>query len=68
LATGKAGAAERYEDEPVYQLCLDRLGTVTDKHSDIARRVEQASKSGFRGSNLRGRTPAKAISDALLLG
>jgi len=60
LASGKEGASERYKDVPVYQLCLDRLPAVCEKHPIIARAVVKAAKVGFKDANLgRNRLPKR---------
>ena len=53
LATGKPGAAERFADDPVYAVCLDRVEEIVNRHPDIARKVAVAARSGFRGDPLR---------------
>jgi hypothetical protein len=53
LASGKEGAAQYYQNDPTFAACLTLLNEVCVKHADIARGVERASKSGFRGRNLR---------------
>jgi hypothetical protein len=60
LSSGKAGAAERYQGDAVYQLCLDRLPAVCGKYPEIGKRVAVASRSGFKGDNLGRKATAPA--------
>src|SRR5262245_11687426 len=48
-ATGKAGAAERFAGNATFAAVLGVTGAVCEKYPDIARRVAEASRSGFRG-------------------
>jgi hypothetical protein len=52
--SGKAGAAERFADDAVFQACLALLQEIRDKHPAIGRRVDKSAISGFRGNHLRG--------------
>lgn len=52
LASGKAGAAERFAGDRAFLACLDVLPEVCERQPDIRRRVEVAARSGFRKSNL----------------
>ena len=58
LASGKAGAADHYRDDPAFAACREHLAGVCDRHPDIARQVRRAAGSGFRGQHLRGRVVA----------
>ena len=58
LATGKAGAADYYGDDPAFAAAREHLAEVCDRHPDIARQVRRAAGSGFRGQHLRGRVVA----------
>jgi hypothetical protein len=53
LASGKAGAADHYRDDPTFKAVLGVLPTVLAQHPDIARRVAVAARSGFKGEHLR---------------
>jgi hypothetical protein len=65
LATGKTGADGYYDGDPAYRECLVRLPLVAARHPEIARRVEAAARSGFRGQHLRRPKPvAGAVQDA----
>jgi hypothetical protein len=59
LATGKAGAAEHYSDDPVYGVALELLGEIGERFPAVARGVALAARSGLRGANLRGRKPPR---------
>src|SRR5262245_61078724 len=48
LGSGKAGADEKYQGDPVFAACLARLPDVTAAHPDIARRVEKAARTAFK--------------------
>jgi hypothetical protein len=50
--SGKEGAAERFADDPVFQLCLERLPAVTAKYPRIGKAIEQAARSAFPGRHL----------------
>jgi hypothetical protein len=52
LASGKAGADERFQDDPVFADCRDRLPEVAYYYPEIRRAVDRAAQSGFRGGNL----------------
>ena len=39
LASGKAGAADYYRDDPVFVACQEHLAEVCARHPDIARQV-----------------------------
>jgi hypothetical protein len=66
LASGKAGAQERFADDPVFHAVVEALPEVTRRWPDIGNRVAIAARSGFRGAHLiRRREPD---SDALALG
>jgi len=49
--SGKAGAAERFADDPAFAACLERLPAVVAVYPDIGRKVAEAAKSGFPGGN-----------------
>jgi hypothetical protein len=55
LASGKAGADERFQDDPVFADCRDRLPEVAYYYPEIRRAVDRAAKSGFRSAHLIGR-------------
>lgn len=57
-ASGKAGADERFENDPVFAACIAKLPIVCARHPDIRRRVERAAETGFRKNNLRHRADA----------
>ena len=70
-ASGKAGAAERFNDDPVFAACTARLRAVVGRYPDVRRRVEIAAESGFHRSNLPHRsteTQQKEISGVLREG
>jgi hypothetical protein len=50
LASGKAGAAEKYQDDPVFRQVLVELPLVTERHPDIGRQVKRAARYGFAGA------------------
>ena len=52
LNFGKAGAAERFQDEPTFAACVLQLPQTVAKYPNIGRSVARASKSGFRGQNI----------------
>jgi hypothetical protein len=52
LASGKAGAAERFAGDPVFAAVLEVLPEIRKKFLPIDRAVEKAAKSGFREDNL----------------
>lgn len=52
LDSGKAGAAERYQDDPVFHHCVSQLPAISERYPTIANQVEKASKTGFRGGHL----------------
>jgi hypothetical protein len=56
LNSGKEGAAEWHAGDPVFQVCLDRLPAICEKHSIIAKAMAKASLSGFKGAHLKGRS------------
>ena len=58
LASGKAGAADYYGDDPAFAVCREHGAEVCARHPDIARQVRRAAGSGFRGRHLRGRVVA----------
>lgn len=62
LASGKAGAAQRFADDRVFLACLDVLPEVTAKHPDIRRGVEKAARSGFKADNLQAHRNEKRCS------
>jgi hypothetical protein len=49
----KAGADERFADDPVYQVCKVQLPLVCERFPDIGRKVAEATRSGFQGNHLR---------------
>jgi hypothetical protein len=51
-ASGKAGAAERFAGDPVFAARLSRLPEITERHPDIGRAVERASRTALQGGNL----------------
>lgn len=57
LASGKAGAVERFADDPTFAECVARLPELAERHPDIGRKVQVAARTGFRGAHLM-RTPA----------
>src|SRR5262245_32337958 len=68
LASGKAGAAERFAEDATFALVVRALPEVKRRWPDIARRVEAASRSGFQGAHLiRARPARNAVSDVLTL-
>jgi hypothetical protein len=52
LDSGKAGAAERYADDPTFAAVMEQREAVCRKHRAIEYEVERAARSGFRKSNL----------------
>jgi len=60
LATAKAGAAERFAADPVAAAVVAAAPAVLAEHVDIQRRVEIASRSGFKGAHLMRCTEADA--------
>ena len=52
--TGKEGAAEYFAGDQVFEACRVALPAIAARHRPIAKRVEQASRTGIKGSNLRG--------------
>jgi hypothetical protein len=52
LATGKAGAFERYAGDPVFAVAKERLPTIAAAHPLIARAVERAARYPFRKPNV----------------
>ena len=67
--SGKAGAAERFADDPAFAECVERLPSIVAEYPSIGRAVAQASKSGFPSAHLLKRnTPAKAVSSRASLG
>jgi hypothetical protein len=64
LNSGKAGAAERFADDPVFQIGLERLPAIAARHPAIASAVATAARTGFKGANLLG----NAVSDLLTPG
>jgi hypothetical protein len=58
LATGKAGADERYGHDPVFHACRTALPVITARFPDIGYRVTAAARTGFRKSNLPARPAA----------
>jgi hypothetical protein len=60
VASGKAGAADYYREEPAFAAVLERAAEVLARHSHIRRVVAQAAGKEIRGRNLaRGRTTAQ---------
>ena len=59
LDSEKHGAADRYANDPAFTAVLEIKPAVCGKHHDIARAVEVASRSGFRGDNLRPKSGSK---------
>lgn len=55
----KAGADERFEENPVAQAVSEKAADVHAAHPDIAKRVARAAKTGFKDANLGGRTGAR---------
>ena len=49
LASGKAGAEEKYGTDPVYRRVLVELPLVCEKHPMIAYEVARSARTGFRG-------------------
>jgi|SRR5215471_5601252 len=56
-ASGKEGAAQHYQNDPVFEACQTRLDEVCAKHPDIARGVARASTSPIKGAAQRGQRP-----------
>lgn len=52
LASGKAGAVERFAGDPVFRACRLALPLVKAAHPTIRRAVEAAARRGFKGGNL----------------
>lgn len=63
-ASGKAGAAERFRNDPTFAECVERLPAIVATHPDIGRSVERAAKTGFRKSNLRRKGHARSADAA----
>src|SRR5262245_45095518 len=60
--SGKAGAAERFADEPAFAACLDQLPAIARHYPSIGRAVSQAAKSGFPSAHLmKVNAPKKAV-------
>jgi hypothetical protein len=57
LATGKDGAAEYYARQWELEAVGEKAAEVCAAHPAIARKVQQATDSGFRGGHLKGRRP-----------
>jgi hypothetical protein len=53
----KAGAAERFKDDPVFAAVVEQAPIVLKRYPDIARRVAEAAKSSWKGANLLGVRP-----------
>lgn len=56
LATGKAGAGERFADDPVFAVARETVAAIGERFPVVGRTVERAARSGFRRSNLPGRS------------
>lgn len=54
-ASGKPGAEERFQDDPIFEACKAKLPVIAARHPEIRRRVEAAARTGFRGKNLIGK-------------
>jgi hypothetical protein len=52
LNSGKAGADERFRDDPIFTECVSKRPQTVAKYPDIGRRVETAAKTGFKGLNI----------------
>jgi hypothetical protein len=50
--TGKARAAERFADDPVYHVVLPMVAEVAERFPIIRGAVERAARSGFLGAHL----------------
>ena len=59
LNSGKAGAVERFRDDPVFAECVSKLPQTAAKFSEIDRSVGRAAKTGFQGQNIT-RTPTQS--------
>ena len=52
LATGKAGADERYRDDPVFAVAKERLPALAAEHPPIERAVTRAARYPLRRLNI----------------
>ena len=52
LAVPKADADERFVNDPVFAAVKAAAPVACVKHTDIAKRVQKAGQSGFRGAHL----------------
>lgn len=66
--SGKAGAAERFADDPAFAACLERLPAVVAEYPSIGKAVAQAAKSGFPSEHLRKKPQLGANCDPAPLG
>ncbi len=62
--SGKAGAGERFQDDPVFQEVRLGIGKVRERYPAIARVIDRAAKTPFQGEHLR-RNGATAFSKAV---
>jgi hypothetical protein len=53
VSSSKAGAAERFADDPVFQACLERLPDVVARHPRIGTTVAKAARTKARGDHFR---------------
>ena len=60
LATGKAGADERYADDPVFGVVKAVAEAIIAKWSNIRMKVQEASRYGLKKPPSRRPRPAKA--------
>jgi hypothetical protein len=56
LASGKAGAADHYQGDPVFPVAAGLVDEIARQFPSISREVARASRSGFRGAHLRRKT------------
>jgi hypothetical protein len=52
LGSEKTGAAEHYAADPVFPAVLVQRSEVQGHHPDIAKRIDAAARTPFRGQNL----------------
>jgi hypothetical protein len=68
LATGKAGAAERFAGDPVFRVVLPMVNAVAARFPDIGHKAAAAARSGFRQDNLAPRKPPPEATSGALYG
>jgi hypothetical protein len=62
LASGKAGVAEHYQDDPTFAAVLEHKAEVCARHRDIARRVARAAGSPIQNAWRKGIRPGQKAS------